>query len=141
MATLEKNAMAEAKRQELLDAWLNTINELMAQVREWVGQEPDWKVEMSETDSINEKHIGPYTAPVLTIWTPEGRLILEPVARNYPGEGIIEFYAWPTCYRVRLLQPATGEPWTVMTDSGIPLHQDWNKQNFITLARDLASAP
>ena len=84
----------------------------------------------------------------LTIDTPSGQLRVEPIARNYPGSGIVELYAWPTLNRVRLLQGSESTPWRVLTDSGIFIKQgqqreafmEWNQRNFIALAKELLAA-
>lgn len=125
---------------DLRDKWLHKIEDLHTEIRQWVSQEPDWTTKLSKTESIYEDLLGEYTAPLLTIHSPEGELRVEPIARNYPGRGIVELYAWPTLYRVRLTQAESEGDWRVRTDSGIYLRQEWNRENFITLIRDLVSA-
>lgn len=133
-ASATQNSASEVQEQ-----WTQDIHRLTEQVSEWVRQEPDWTVETSSA-SLSEEPLGAYTVPVLTVNAPNGRLILEPIARNYPGRGIIELYAWPTLFRVRLLHGSDAADWRVRVDSGFTLHQDWNRQNFITLAKDLLGA-
>lgn len=121
------------------DDWLRSLAELEETLRAWVAQEPGWTTEAGETDTISEDALGEYTAPMLTIHAPDGELRVEPIARNFPGRGIVEVYAWPTAYRVRLIQGKAGE-WRVLTDSGIYLRQPWEREPFILLARDLMGA-
>ena len=66
---------------------------------------------------------------------------MEPIAR-FPrgGEGVVKFYAFPTLYRVRLIGNADGSEWRVLTDSGIFLHEAWDKENFLRLSNDLLGA-
>lgn len=136
MLTVSANQSSAADVQK---QWAQDIRKLTDQVSEWMLQEPDWIVEASSV-SLSEESLGTYTVPVLTVNTPSGRLVLEPIARNYPGRGIVELYAWPTLFRVRLLHDSRDSNWRVRVDSGFTLHQDWNRQNFIILAKDLLGA-
>ena len=102
--------------------------------------ESGWSTEWGESREIEEEPLGTYTVPVLTICTPDGWLILEPIARNFPGRGIVEFYAWPTLFRVRLLRGEEDTNWQVRVDSGFILHEGWNRKNFVRLAGDLLHA-
>lgn len=137
---------------KILQDWLDLLNGLVTEVSEWVGHQPGWSVELSTTE-ITEEPLGSYTAPVLTIIADEngirrknkeprtkGRLILEPIARNATGnsKGFVALYAWPTLYRVRLVDKDNG--WAVLTDSGIYLRHPWNETTFIDLAKDLMTA-
>jgi hypothetical protein len=125
----------------LLREWTDRLGALASQVVAWTKTQPGWKVERTPK-AITEKALGSYTVDLLTIEDEqERRLQLEPIARRVMGaDGIVELYAWPTLNRVRLLpNPASGG-WDVLTDSGIKLHQPWNLENFITLARDLMAA-
>lgn len=125
----------------LRDAWLNTLDALEAQISAWVAGEPGWTVTQGETDTILEDALGEYMAPMLTIHSPDGELRVEPIARNFPGRGIVELYAWPTLRRVHLLPDEMEGRWRVLTDSGIYLRQEWNRDSFMTLANDLIQAP
>ena len=106
----------------------------------WARQESGWTVDTPGATNINEEGLGTYEAPVVTIYAPDGRLVLEPIARNFPGRGIVELYAWPTLFRVRLLLGESDTDWQVRVDSGFTLHQKWNRENFIVLANDLLRA-
>jgi len=89
---------------------------------------------------VAEEDFSPYSVPVLTIKTPDGRLILEPQAANAGGKGRVKLYASSTLYRVRLLPIDSNGGWTILTDSGIPLWQDWDRETFVRLAKDLLRA-
>ena len=131
--------------------WTEIVRALTQQISEWASEE-GWSVKTSRKQ-IDEGPFGIYEIPVLTLEVPSrrkhnsrwfrqpgGRLTLEPIARNFPGSGIIELYAYPSLYRVRLILRSEAASWEVLTDSGIPLHQEWNKVNFVTLANDLLAA-
>lgn len=124
----------------LRDEWLRSLAALEETLQAWVVREPGWTTEAGETDTISEEALGDYQAPMLTIHSPDGELRVEPVARNFPGRGIVELYAWPTLRRVHLLPDEIEDRWRVLTDSGIYLRQEWNRDSFITLANDLIQA-
>ncbi len=110
-------AMPEKVDIDLRDQWLDSLTLLADKVSTWASQEKGWRVESTDTQSVSEELLGTYDVPVLTIHTPEGRLILEPIARNFPGSGIVELYAWPSLFRVRLLQDQPGDEWEARIDS------------------------
>ncbi|MGI4788418.1 MAG: hypothetical protein ACRYFS_06155 [Janthinobacterium lividum] len=124
----------------LRDEWLRTVDALQHQVTMWVADELEWSVSEGDDHQVEEEPLGIYTVTNVNIYTPEGRLVLEPIARNYPGRGIVELYAWPTLYRVRLIRDMTIGGWRVRTDSGISLRQEWNRESFVVLANDLLAA-
>jgi len=124
----------------LRDEWLRTVKELQHSVKIWASSEPGWSTSEGEEHQIEEDPLGVYTAISTNISMPNGRLILEPIARNYPGRGIVELYAWPTLFRVRLLRGDSDDDWRVRVDSGFVLHQEWNRDNFIQFANDLLGA-
>ena len=135
-----KTATAKMVDVPLRDEWLRVIQQLQDQIKTWVYMEAGWSTEWGESDKTQEDPLGTYTVSVLTIHTPNGRLILEPIARNYPGRGIVELFAWPTLFRVRLLHGEEDADWQVRVDSGIILHEEWNRSNFVRLANDLLNA-
>ena len=124
----------------LREEWLQALQDLQNQIEAWVHQEPGWSAEWDEDHKIEEAPLGAYTVTPMNIQAPNGRLVLEPIARNYPGRGIVELYAWPTLFRVRLLRGDVDADWQVRVDSGFTLHQEWSRENFIQLANDLLGA-
>ena len=128
----------------LRDEWLRAIHELADQISAWAREEPGW--ETSTATAEVEDDLGIYTVPTVTIQTPDGRLILEPgryTSGRKAGDGLrgsVELYAWPTLFRVRLLYGQPEVKWQVMTESRVPLRQEWNRANFIRLAQDLVGA-
>lgn len=124
----------------LRDEWLRTVEALQNQIADWVRQEPGWAFEEAGTEEIEEPPLGKYTVQIWSIRTPKGEVRLEPMGRNYPGRGRLELYAWPTLRRVWLLPNGATSEWRVLTDSGIYLRQDWTRENFVTLIKDLIDA-
>ncbi len=124
----------------LREEWLRTVDALASQIADWVRQEPEWSFEAEETLEVEEPLLGRYTVTVWSIHTPEGEVHLEPKARNFPGRGMVELYAWPTLRRVYLLPGDIPEEWKVLTDSGIFLRQNWARPDFVLLVQDLIHA-
>ncbi len=124
----------------LLEAWRQAVRKLEEEISGWCeGQ--GWTVTSSETNVMDVRpQYGLYVIPSLSIETPHGRLIVDPMVHALDGTGMVQLYAWPTLYRVRLLSRGGNVGWEILTDSGIPLHQDWNEQTFLTLAKDLLKA-
>ncbi len=130
--------MLAAKTEKALrEQWLQSLKELVGEVSGWAIQQKGWHVESEAAQSVSEEALGTYDVPVLTIHTPEGRLILEPIARNFPGSGIVELYAWPSLFRVRLLQDQPGDEWEVRIDSWYVVPQQWNRESFVQIAHSL----
>lgn len=124
---------------EIVQEWQRAVNELIEQVIAWARDE-GWDTRQSNRE-VTEESLGAYTVPVLEIDTPEGRLIMEPIARIiFGGRGRIDFYAWPTLYRVMLLRKSADAAWIVRTDSGLNWPQPWSEATFITLAKGLLGA-
>jgi len=91
-------------------------------------------------EEVQDMRFGAYSVPALRIETPHGRLRLEPLSHALSGAGRVKLYAWPALYRVRLQHRDDGAGWVIWTDSGIPIHEDWNAKTFTTVARDLLRA-
>ena len=124
----------------LREEWLDTIAFLQRQIKTWTDQEQGWSFTTQEEREIEEAALGRYAVSVWKLRTPEGEVRLEPIARNYPGRGIVELYAWPTLRRVHLLPGEAENDWRVRVDSGFNLRQPWDREHFITLVRDLIGA-
>lgn len=128
----------------LREEWRRTVDALREQIEVWIRQEPGWSLNMLAEE--REASRVEYNDVILwSIRTPDGEVRLEPSGRNYFGRGVLEMYAWPTSYRVRLVQNENpgrewnGE-WKVLTASGIYLHQPWDQERFILLVQDLVRA-
>lgn len=117
--------------------WVALLGELADQVESWATS-MNWPVARQEK-LIEERAIGSYAADVVHIKTPQGILIVEPVAREIMrGDGRVDMYAFPTLRRVVIVRE--GDKWTFYSDSSVRLSKSWKKDNFINLAKDLTSA-
>jgi hypothetical protein len=133
-----RNAKQKIKAEDRLTNRQNITRGLAKQIAEW-SSESGWKVTLTEQE-YDDEPTGVYTLPVLIIETPDGRVDLEPIGRTLSNKEAVELSAWPTSYRVRLVYTGNTSNWTVLTDSGIPLHEEWSKGNFVRLALDLVNA-
>lgn len=117
--------------------WLATLCELVDQVESW-ARARKWAVERS-TRQIEESRLGTYSAPVLDILTPSGRVQLEPVARDIAkGEGRVDLVAWPSLTRMLLIRSRGA--WKLKTDSGVDWPEEWSQRTFERLVVRLSSA-
>jgi hypothetical protein len=118
--------------------WVEAANKQADAVRRW-AEEEGWDVELSSGDGF-ESAPGEHGIPVLTIRTPEGRVVFEPVAREILGAtGRIDLYAWPTLFRVMLIRRLDGN-WIIRTESGLNWPHEWNRETFLELAEGLVRA-
>ena len=102
---------------------------------------PGWNVTQESVLERPPRTGGGLLVPVTTLDTPQGRLVLEPQGFSFGGRAVVEFLAYPSAYNVRLLHDLSDEkPWRVLTNSGIYLHEEWNRDNFLRLAHDLLHA-
>jgi hypothetical protein len=120
------------------DQWLGWVGSLLADVAAW-AEAQGWSVHR-DNKVLHEEALGTYQAPMLRVRTPSGELYVEPIALHVLGaEGRVDIQAWPSLNRVKLVR--NGEEWRVVTDSGVPLRQPWDRQTFVQLAQDLTAAP
>jgi len=122
----------------LLNDWKAHLHSLCDNIKKWAQQER-WLIN-SQPKQIEEKALGPYEAELIQVKTPQGMIVVDPIAASITGaKGRVDLYAFPSLNRVRLLW--NGNKWIVRTDSGINLKETWGKKTFVELARDLTAAP
>ncbi|MBI4581244.1 MAG: hypothetical protein HY718_16195 [Planctomycetes bacterium] len=126
------------KDRRLLSDWLDSVGRLVEDVKSW-AQASRWSIHEDEKE-IREAPFGIYRAPWLRIGTPNGEIRVEPVARFTagPADGRVDLEAWPSLNRVMLLRK--DDSWLIMTDSGVPIRQAWNRDTFVQLTKDLLAA-
>lgn len=132
--------LEEPRAVSVRDEWLGALTALQRELTTWAEVE-GWQVRVSEK-SLTEAATGTYPAPELVLDTPDGGRLLVEVKGRGPTEasGRVQISAWPTLFRVVLLYKPGRDGWVIRTDSGIPLHQPWNRETFISLAYDLLNA-
>jgi hypothetical protein len=125
-------ASVEQEKQD----WIKRVEQLARQVSGW-ARDAGWEVH-GATKTIQERTLGEYAVPHLTIKRDGGELFLDPIARhtlNRRSQGRVDLGAYPTLSRVMLL--GSDEGWTIMTDSNVPLREPWSPETFRRLADDL----
>ena len=133
---LEKPRQPAENWQELVDAWLVEIQTIIDQAKIW-SQGRGWTTRQDQK-VIVEENVGKYEAPILLIHTPQGRLLLEPVARDIVGaEGRFDFCVMPSYDSLALVKFEGG--WAFYS----PVRQDlclaWSEQAFEKVASELLS--
>lgn len=133
--------LSPADAREAIQEWTDAVSTLLEQVRRWAAEErPEWRLEVSTAD-VTEESLGHYATQVLEFTAPSGRLVFEPVGLDVFGaRGRVDFYAWPSLYRVMLLRSVAGGEWTIRTGSGIDWPQPWSKDSFLAIADRLLVA-
>ena len=146
--TNEQAAELDARMSLSRQNWERNTQTLADEVQEWAEQEASargWRMEREEKELAEDVVGGAYRVPVLTIHAPEGRLILEPIARGTVGaQGRVDLYAWPSLFKVMLLHTPRGKDrpleWVVRTESGLNWPHPWSRETFLALAEGLLSA-
>ena len=98
MTMVRDKIFSQEEDTSVRDKWEHTLEDLAVQISEWARSEPDWRVDHTHYSNITEETLGTYDAPVVTIYMPNGRLIAEPIARNFPGRGIVDFMHGRRCF-------------------------------------------
>jgi hypothetical protein len=116
------------------EEWVRRVNDLTSDVERWALAE-GWSAHR-HTTRLKERLLGDYTVPTLQIRMPGGELYLKPVALHVVGgDGRVDLEAWPTLNRVKLV--GRGGGWQIITDSNVPLHEEWGRDAFVRVANDL----
>ena len=69
---------------------------------------------------------------------PPRHLLMTPIALHIVGgDGRVDLEGYPTLSRVKLI--GTGNAWTIMTDSNVPLRLPWKAGTFKQLGEDLTA--
>lgn len=117
-------------------AWAKTVRDLSRTIAGWVEKE-GWLVSAQDAERAEDR-VGSYRVPVLRIKTPDGILLVEPIARDVvDAEGRVDLYAWPSLRRMVLIR--RDGRWGLRTDSGVDWPRKWGRAAFLDLARQLTS--
>ena len=81
--------------QQVRDEWVAEINRLFAEVEGW-AQHRGWGT-LRDEKTLGEERLGSYRVPVLLVHTPQGRLLLEPIAQGvFEADGLIDLNRYPS---------------------------------------------
>jgi hypothetical protein len=115
-------------------AWEQLLSTLADEVEQW-SKARQWAVSR-HNNSINDKSLGDYQAPVLHIHTGKGTLVIEPVARRVSnGDGRVDLIGLGSFKRLLLIR--RGSSWALFTEDRVPWPQPWNESTFQHVAEAL----
>jgi hypothetical protein len=137
MSMKMKVAPKEAKKYEAMKAeWIAAVNQLIDQIERWAKSQK-WESHREDV-TIDERWLGTYTVPKLTVEVPGGEVYAKPIARIVGGgDGRVDLDAFPTLNRVMLIR-RDGE-WLIITESNVKLRADWKRKVFAELAIELVA--
>ena len=131
---IEQPRRPVADWQQKLDEWLADVQAVIEQARDWAEQQ-GWATRQDQK-RITEEAFGTYEVPVLLIHTPQGRLLLDPIARHIvAAEGRIEFCAMPS-YDSEVLIKVKGK-WSFVPTAHTPSRLPWSEKSFQQVAHEL----
>ena len=132
---MSTNRLSRAEANEIASQWRNAVDALVDRVRGW-SAERGWTATVSDRE-VTEEGLGIYQVPAVEIATPQGHLLLEPIARYVGGADCrVDLSVYPSLYRVMLLR-RSDQSWVVHTESGIDWPFQWGKDTFLDLANRL----
>jgi len=118
----------------VLDAWIAEVAQVVGQAKAWADKR-GWATK-EDQKRITEGGLGTYEAPRLLIHTPQGRLLLDPVARDVVGAaGRLDFCAMPSYDSVPLVKEEGH--WRFFSVARTDLHLPWSEEAFEKVAQEL----
>jgi hypothetical protein len=124
-------------QQDRRDIWVAAVKGLCDDIERWAASRK-WPVERQEK-TITEQVYGTYAVPELAIATPQGRILINPIALDVRNaDGRVDIEAFPSFVRFVLLRQR-GE-WVLSTDQGIRWPEGWSEETFGKLALELCAA-
>lgn len=120
--------------EQVRDEWVAAVEQLVRDAEAW-SQAQGWACRR-EQKTVTEDRLGEYSAPRLLIHSPDGRLLLDPIARHVPGAlGVVEFCALPSYDSVRIARTEAG--WGLYPDGASDRPRPWSETAFLESARRL----
>jgi hypothetical protein len=134
-----KRASAKAQKhgsRDPLAEWKSAVGSLCSEIEAW-AKGKRWLVDRHE--KTIEESGDSYSLPELFVHTPQGRIVVEPVAMNVAdAEGRVDLVAFPSFQRLMLLREK-GD-WVLRTSDGLPWPQPWGPESFEDLMLMLSAA-
>ncbi|HEV3003477.1 MAG TPA: hypothetical protein VGX78_03405 [Pirellulales bacterium] len=133
------NVLAQPNRpvenwESQLNAWLADIEGVFQNAERWAAR-LQWTTKR-DSKVITEQSIGQYEAPLLLIHAPQGRLMLDPIARFVGGaEGRIDFCVMPSFDSAMLVKVDGG--WRFSSNSRTDFDLPWSEESFATVAAEM----
>lgn len=136
MATILAEPRRPSEHWQLrLEEWVDAVGQFVSEATSW-AQKQGWGTR-TDSKTVTEESLGTYEVPVLLIQTLQGRVLLDPVARNIVGaEGRIDFCVFPS-YDSEMIIRESGN-WRVY-DSRRTANsaRDWSEAVFLAATAEL----
>jgi hypothetical protein len=120
--------------EQVRDEWVAAVEQLVGDAEGWARTQ-GWATRR-EPKAMTEDRLGQYAAPRLLIHSPDGRLLLDPIARYVPGAlGVVEFCVLPSYDAMRIAR--SDEGWRLYSDRAADVSRPWSEPVFLETARQL----
>jgi hypothetical protein len=134
----KRNSSAAVRRERLTsietEDWFRAVVALCDDIESW-SKAKHWSVHRDEKTIVDDDR-GPYSVDRLTIATPQGRILINPIGADVTSaDGRVDIEAFPALVRLALLRK--GEKWELRTDSGIKWPEPWGRKTFQNVALEL----
>jgi len=115
--------------QQVRNQWIAELEHLAHEVETWAKKQK-WDV-LRDQKRITEDRLGSYDVPVVLIHTPQGRLLLDPVARFVTGaDGRIDLCIYPSYYDA-LVIAKVNDQWLIKSLDQPNWEQPWGEESFL----------
>jgi hypothetical protein len=117
-----------------LAEWKSEVQQIVDTASQW-AKEKGWDI-VSEEKVITEDVLGSYEVPRLLIHRPDGRLVLDPIARYVVGaSGRFEFCVLPSYDSALLVKDDDG--WRFYSQDKRDQGQPWSREAFYAVCNEL----
>ena len=122
--------------ESIRDEWVESVEHLASEAEAWASRRK-WLVHR-DRKTLTEGSIGSYDVPMLVIHCPNGRLILDPVARYISGaSGRIDLSVFPSYDTVLIIRTDAG--WRLKRIDPPEFERPWSEGDFVEVASELAT--
>jgi hypothetical protein len=112
-ATLPKSPVENWE--QVRDEWVAAVEKLIQDAEAW-SKKQDWATRR-DPKTLKEKGQGEYIVPRLLIHTIDGRLLLDPIARDVMGAtGLVELCVMPSYDSIKIVRFEDG--WKMLPEKG-----------------------
>ena len=135
MPELTSPTMPAATSQPLRDEWIGEIDRLFTAIERWAATW-GWAT-FHDQKSIREANLGTYSAPVLLIHAPQGRVLFSPFASEvFAADGVIDLIRYPS-FDAEMHLVRTGGDWHLEPLGGNESSVPWTEGAFAEAIRRL----
>lgn len=126
--------VGEILREADKSEWLAALDQLLKDCEGW-SRHQGWEAKR-DAKEITDDFLSRYEAPVLLIHSPQGRLLVDPVARyTVGGEGRVDLCVMPSFESAWMARD--GSTWSIQADFGDRSSHPLSEETFIGTAKAL----